>query len=138
MAFEYFKRSVAGAGFTNCKEQKEAKYKPASEQTLLSVKAKHGWPLLILRYEFPTAAYAWSLLSSASLQRGLGPRAKDKESKMSHAAQSPGSKGQSRVVLPQALGPGPGEINMQRVFFSTGPGFQVRSDKEAPVSWQST
>lgn len=84
MALEYFKRSVAGAGFTNCKEQKEAKYKSASEKTLLSVKAKHGQPLLILSYEFPTTSYACSLLSSISSKRGLGPRAKDRESLKCH------------------------------------------------------
>lgn len=84
MALEYFKRSVARAGFTSCKEQKEAKYKSASEKTLLSVKAKHGQPLLILRYEFPTTSYACSLLSPVFLKRGLGHRAKDRESLKCH------------------------------------------------------
>lgn len=84
MAFEYFKRSVAEAGFTNCKEQKKAKYKSASEKTLLSVKAKHNEALLILRYESPTTSYACSLLSPVFLERGLGHAAKDRESLKCH------------------------------------------------------
>lgn len=77
VAFEYFKRSVAGAGSTSRKEQKEAKYKSASEGTLLSAKAKLGSPPFIL------IRLSYHILGKFSfvacfLRKSLGPTAKDR------------------------------------------------------------